>query len=287
MGFESTRPLSKRKRARNAFRATVAAMALTSGNAEAEEVKLPLSIDHVLHTAEGNDSQANVHTDRAWRSSIKEGSGEKVLGDIAQKDLNDLAGYLSLSNQMRGIHLDAGKETHLYGFDEFCEELSIFCDKFAHRDPGEYVHDFSPELYARIAEVNDAVNASISPQSDLEQYKMDEKWMIPDKAGDCEDYVLLKMIRLIDKGNLDPKYLHILVVGDENNQGHAVLGVDVFYHGVRNTLVLDNKVGGIIVLDAMEQKYQGTMASFIATSPEGKQRVRFFEYKSAKARLSQ
>jgi predicted transglutaminase-like cysteine proteinase len=79
---------------------------------------------------------------------------------------------------------------------------------------------------------------------------------------------------------LAPTGLHLLVVYDENREGHAVLGVDVFDRGTWHTLVLDNKNSEIITLEAMEQKYSGFLTSFVTRTHNGQLRVQFFKYAS-------
>lgn len=283
-----------REKMRKALHAAVAAAALASPPlAEGKEISPSQGVNKAARTLADNVNEKSKKSQAISIGRIVPVAGkgnlhEEAQGAISQEDLNALVGYLALSDRMLGTHIDSGEETHQQAFEKFCHELSIFCEKFANRaGHSEYSHEFTPELYATISAINNEVNTSISPEADIEQYGVNENWTIPDKAGDCEDYVLLKMIRLIDRGNIDPKYLHIVVVGDEKNEGHAVLGVDVFFNGVRNTLILDNKFEGIVTLDAMNQKYQGTMVSFLATSSQGEQRVRFFEYKSVRALPSQ
>ncbi len=123
------------------------------------------------------------------------------------------------------------------------------------------------------------MNESVAPKTDLEQYGKEDWWTIPDAAGDCEDYVLLKLIRLLYQ-QFHPTQFHILVVKDEKGEGHAVLGVDVFDNdnGTWNTLVLDNKTDEIITLDAMERKYKGLFVSFVVEREDGRLEVRFSLY---------
>lgn len=282
MGFESSRSPSVREKMRKALHVAVAAAALASGQAEGKEIKLPQGVNKAARTLNDNVNKKSqtVHIERTVPLVEKGRLHEGDQREISQEDLNTLVRYLALTENMQGAHVDSGKEMHQPAFQKFCHELSIFCQKFADRNGRSA---YSRELYKTISTINNEVNASISPEADIEQYGVNENWTIPDKSGDCEDYVLLKMIRLIDKGDIDPKYLHIVIVWDEKNEGHAVLGVDVFLNGVRNTLILDNKFESIITLDAMDQKYQGTMVSFLAASSQGGQSVRFFDYKSARA----
>ena len=88
-----------------------------------------------------------------------------------------------------------------------------------------------------IVKVNDAVNQTVTPTTDLELYGKPEVWAYPtNNKGDCEDYVLLKRRLLIARGYPESTLL-ITVVRDENNEGHAVLTVRTD----RGDLILDNK----------------------------------------------
>ena len=88
-----------------------------------------------------------------------------------------------------------------------------------------------------IEKVNDAVNATVAPITDLELYGKPEVWAYPSgNKGDCEDYVLLKRRLLIARGYPESALL-ITVVRDENSEGHAILTVRTD----RGDLILDNK----------------------------------------------
>lgn len=59
----------------------------------------------------------------------------------------------------------------------------------------------TPTLYAALAEAQGTVNSQIQPMTDLEMYGKNEFWSYPKSGkGDCEDYVLLKRKRLIERG---------------------------------------------------------------------------------------
>jgi predicted transglutaminase-like cysteine proteinase len=79
-----------------------------------------------------------------------------------------------------------------------------------------------PEIIALVASINTSVNATIQPQSDQEQYQVEEHWTYPDKRGDCEDYALLKRRKLHAAG-IALSDLLITVVRKRNGEGHAVL----------------------------------------------------------------
>ena len=120
------------------------------------------------------------------------------------------------------------------GYVTFCRENRHECRperRFADRV------QLTVERYQEIKAVNDAVNTAIAPVTDLELYGKAEWWSYPtDGRGDCEDYVLLKRKKLIERG-IPASTLLITVVRDENNEGHAVLTVRTD----KGDLVLDNK----------------------------------------------
>ena len=96
---------------------------------------------------------------------------------------------------------------------------------------------FSAAKFGELQTVNDYVNASVNPVTDLDLYGKVEVWTYPAAGkGDCEDYVLLKRRMLIERG-WPASTLLITVVRDENNEGHAVLTVRTD----SGDYVLDNK----------------------------------------------
>jgi predicted transglutaminase-like cysteine proteinase len=120
------------------------------------------------------------------------------------------------------------------GYVNFCHEHESDCR------PGPRFADRIQLTAAKLQEikqVNDNVNTTVTPETDLEHYGKPEWWAYPtDHKGDCEDYVLLKRELLIERGYPESTLL-ITVVRDENNEGHAVLTVRTD-HG---DLILDNK----------------------------------------------
>lgn len=118
------------------------------------------------------------------------------------------------------------------GYIDFCRH---FADQCVARGPD------SPEVLSEprwrdIQEVNTLVNHIITPVTDLEYYRRDEVWTLPDAYGDCEDYVLLKRKYLTERGWPTASLL-ITVVFDEVGDGHAVL----LARTSRGDFVLDNK----------------------------------------------
>lgn len=95
------------------------------------------------------------------------------------------------------------------------------------------------ELWARMVEINNTVNSSIQPRTDMELWGVEEYWSYPELYGDCEDYVLEKRRQLIEAG-IPAGNLLITVVLQPSGEGHAVLTV--------------NTDMGDFILDNMEQK---------------------------------
>lgn len=119
------------------------------------------------------------------------------------------------------------------GYVTFCREHHQDClpqGPFADRV------ELTQERVSQLIEINDAVNTGVKPMTDLQLYGVAERWTYPTKAGDCEDYVLLKRKMLIDRGWPESTLL-ITVVRDENDEGHAILTVRTD-HG---DFILDNK----------------------------------------------
>jgi predicted transglutaminase-like cysteine proteinase len=120
------------------------------------------------------------------------------------------------------------------GYVTFCRENRDECR------PGRRFADriqLTPSKFREIVGINNDVNKAIAPVTDLELYGQPEVWSYPaDNRGDCEDYVLLKRKKLIERGFPESTLL-ITVVRDENNEGHAVLTVRTD----KGDFVLDNK----------------------------------------------
>lgn len=75
-----------------------------------------------------------------------------------------------------------------------------------------------------IRQINDEVNRTIIPMTDLEIHGKEELWVYPVLAGDCEDFALLKRKKL-QKAGFSPADLLITVVRKPDGEGHAVLTV--------------------------------------------------------------
>ena len=90
--------------------------------------------------------------------------------------------------------------------------------------------------------VNNWVNETVKPMTDMDHWGVIEKWSLPtDGYGDCEDYVLMKRKMLIDAG-WPREALLITVVRDKKGEGHAVLTVK----SDKGEFILDNQSESIL-----------------------------------------
>ena len=125
-----------------------------------------------------------------------------------------------------------GKTSQPIGHHDFCQTHTEDCS--IHSDTRVRVK-LDAARWRDLNQINTAVNTGIRPATDEELFGQPEVWTYPDTAGDCEDFVLLKQRKLMDKG-WPAGALLITVVRQTNGDGHAVLTVTTD-HG---DLVLDN-----------------------------------------------
>jgi predicted transglutaminase-like cysteine proteinase len=126
----------------------------------------------------------------------------------------------------------AGRTTQPIGHYEFCQREPGECrQKTARKPPVELTR----KLWAAMIDINNAVNASVTPRTDMEIWGKEEVWSYPTNVGDCEDYALEKRRRLMALG-VPAGDLLITVVRQPNGDGHAVLTVRTS----RGDFILDN-----------------------------------------------
>ena len=93
------------------------------------------------------------------------------------------------------------------------------------------------KAWKELARINEWVNDTVEPITDLEHWGVVDRWDYPDDGqGDCEDYVLLKR-RMLMQAGWPRQALLITVVRDKRGDGHAVLTVKTD----RGELILDNQ----------------------------------------------
>lgn len=125
-----------------------------------------------------------------------------------------------------------GRTTQPIGHYEFCQREPGECrQKTARKPPVELTR----KLWAAMIDINNAVNASVTPRTDMEIWGKEEVWSYPTNVGDCEDYALEKRRRLMALG-VPAGDLLITVVRQPNGDGHAVLTVRTS----RGDFILDN-----------------------------------------------
>jgi predicted transglutaminase-like cysteine proteinase len=140
-----------------------------------------------------------------------------------------------------------GKTAQPIGHHEFCQVYTSECT--VHSASRVRVR-LDAERWAELNAVNNTVNTSVRPATDQELFGRPEVWEFPDGAGDCEDFVLLKRRKLIEKG-WPTGALLITVVRQSNGDGHAVLTVTTN----RGDLVLDNLDAGIKLWSETSYRY--------------------------------
>ena len=133
------------------------------------------------------------------------------------------------------------------GHYEFCKLNPAECsDKSVNLAP----YHLTKENWRMVFKVNQAVNARIRPDTDMDIYHKEEVWAYPIRFGDCEDYVLLKRRVLIDKG-VEPGNVLITVVRKPDGEGHAVLTLRTD----RGDFILDNLNEEVLNWEATDYRY--------------------------------
>ncbi|KXG84321.1 transglutaminase-like cysteine peptidase [Agrobacterium bohemicum] len=134
------------------------------------------------------------------------------------------AGILSVAsaqaeNKGSPAMVTGGITSQPIGHYEFCQKYMAECDIRSKLTPPPRVTEYGWKV---IRDVNKEVNTTIVAMTDLEVYGKDEVWEYPKTAGDCEDFVLLKRRKLMERGFAVSDLL-ITVVRKPDGEGHAVL----------------------------------------------------------------
>lgn len=115
-----------------------------------------------------------------------------------------------------------GRTTQPVGHYEFCQSLPQECKQVT---PKQRPIELTRALWALIVDVNNSVNVTVSPRTDMEMWGREEVWSYPTNgAGDCEDYALEKRRELM-KAGVPAGDLLMTVARQPNGDGHAVLTV--------------------------------------------------------------
>ena len=140
----------------------------------------------------------------------------------------------SALGEIRTPNIAVGDVTSVpYGWIDFCHRYAAEC-------AGGVLAPVDIKLtrtaIGEIARINNWVNDTVEPVSDMDHWGVIDQWDIPlDGKGDCEDYALYKRKLLIAEG-FPRQALLMTVVKDERGEGHAILTVKTN----RGEFVLDN-----------------------------------------------
>ena len=142
----------------------------------------------------------------------------------------------------------SGQTSIPVGADDFCRRVPQACRPDARIVE---VETLTPASWKQLVAINDNVNATITPETDEDNYRLAEYWTYPvNGRGDCEDIALEKQRQLINAG-WDPSTLLMTVVRERDGNGHAVLMVRTD----RGDLILDNQVGRVLVWKDTDYEY--------------------------------
>lgn len=140
-----------------------------------------------------------------------------------------------------------GLTTQPVGHYELCQRIPRECNEAT---PDGAPMELTRALWARMIEINNAVNVSVVPRTDMEIWGIEERWSYPDAVGDCEDFVLEKRRRLL-AANVPAGDLLITVVRQPDGSGHAVLTV----HTSLGDFILDNLESRVLAWKDTEYRY--------------------------------
>ena len=141
------------------------------------------------------------------------------------------------------------------GHYQFCQKNRRECSSIRNANPAKV----TAVGWRVIRDVNASVNRAIRPVTDRELFGRDEFWTYPNGAGDCEDFVLLKRKKLMERGFAAADLL-ITVVRKPDGEGHAVLTV----RSSEGDFILDNLENEVKLWSETPYRYLKRQASFHA-----------------------
>ena len=141
------------------------------------------------------------------------------------------------------------------GHYQFCQKNRRECSSIRNANPAKV----TAVGWRVIRDVNSSVNRAIRPVTDRELFGRDELWTYPNGAGDCEDFVLLKRKKLMERGFAAADLL-ITVVRKPDGEGHAVLTV----RSSEGDFILDNLENEVKLWSETPYRYLKRQASFHA-----------------------
>ncbi|MFK0385252.1 transglutaminase-like cysteine peptidase [Agrobacterium sp. NPDC090273] len=164
------------------------------------------------------------------------------------------AASASAENKGSPSMVTGGITSQPIGHYEFCQKYADECNIRSKVTPPPRVTEYG---WGVVREINTSVNATIVAMTDQEIYGKDEVWEYPTTAGDCEDFVLLKRKKLIEKGFAVSDLL-ITVVRKPDGEGHAVLTLRT----TDGDFILDNLSDDVKLWTYTNYTYLKRQASF-------------------------
>ncbi|CAN7539539.1 transglutaminase-like cysteine peptidase [Agrobacterium tumefaciens] len=169
------------------------------------------------------------------------------------------AGLMTAASAMAEIKgspsmVTGGITSQPIGHYEFCQKYSDECNIRNKMTPPPRVTEYG---WGVIREINTSVNTTIVAMTDQEIYGKDEVWEYPTTTGDCEDFVLLKRKKLIERG-FSVADLLITVVRKPDGEGHAVLTLRT----TDGDYILDNLTDDVKLWTDTNYTYLKRQASF-------------------------
>src|ERR1700733_7469200 len=134
------------------------------------------------------------------------------------------------------------------GWVQFCQTYQSECNTTP-LPPRDVV--LNDKAWNDLKAVNDRVNRTIKPVTDMDHYGVIQWWRYPDDgSGPCHSYALLKR-RLLMQAGWPRQALLMTIVHEADGEGHAVLTVKTD----RGEFILDNLNDDILLWSATSYHY--------------------------------
>lgn len=156
----------------------------------------------------------------------------------------------SAGTNAAALYIKVGARTQAppIGWAQFCDTYKGVCNTKP-LPPLDVVLD--NKAWNGLKQVNDWVNHTIKPETDMDHYGMIQWWRYPDDgAGACHSFALLKRRMLIEDG-WPRQALLITIVHESDGEGHAVLTVKTD----RGEFILDNLTDNILLWSKTPYRY--------------------------------
>lgn len=150
-----------------------------------------------------------------------------------------------------------GPTTAPIGYVQLCQREPSFC---VPRNEAPSVVQLTEPSWRDLLAINTYVNQAVAPMTDEDLYGVPEVWTMPANYGDCEDYVIMKRSKLLERG-WPASALLITVVREQSGSGHAVLTVRTD----RGDFVLDNQEANVFRWDETSYHYIKRQSEFDET----------------------